>query len=468
MEPTELRGRLHRLADRSAPPIRDTHDLVRTVADRLHDRRRKERALAAAAAVLAVVFVAVPIALSRTADDPGPAAPAHASGVYTTPTRGGLSDDPDFVEGVRRLPWTNGPAGADVLEAPLDSRRVVYASDVPGARWALVAGASPTALPPAEGVDPTDLDHRTSLVIAWFTGPSGATVAEMSLSSVPRHVGADEPTALSDTATGVAVIVATPGDRIEVSRTASIDTDGTLTREYTAEEDPQGIAVVSETPVAASIDRAMKYRVIRGSTVFSDGADSYPNPDFTPPDVALGRLRPAPSPAPGDAAMVAAVDEELSRSGLVPPALSFTVLWAGDLPTTDGGSARLTLLAAEFSEGGTHVLAGLGWDSGGGLMTRACGSEARAAGTPLDEQVFIVRCDPESGVPTNSLVVVAPPGTASARALDAGGGQLADYPLVDGVAVVPVPANLTTVEVLDAHGDAVEDLVPMGHAPLGD
>jgi hypothetical protein len=468
MEPTELRERLHRLADRSAPPIRDTDDLVRTVADRLHDRRRKERALAAVGAVLAVVLVAVPIALSRTADDPGPAAPAHSSGVYTTPTRGGLSDDLDFVEGVRRLPWTNGPAGSDGLEAPLDSRRVVYASDVPGARWALVAGASPTALPPDEGVDPADLGERTSMVIAWFTGPSGATVEEMSLYSVPRVVRPDRPTALADTVTGVAVIVAAPGDRIEVSRTASIDTDGTPTREYTSEDAPQGIAVVSETPVAASIDRALKYRVITGSAVFSDRADAYPNPDFTPPDVELARLRPAPSPAPGDATVVVAIDEELSRSGLVPPAVSFTELWAGDVPTTDGGSGRLTLLAAEFSGGGVHVVAGLGWDGGGGPMTRACGSEARPAGTPLDDQVFVVRCDPENGVPTNSLVVVAPPGTASARALDAGGGPLADYPLVDGVAVVPVPANLATVEVLDAHGETVYDDPPMGHAPLGD
>jgi hypothetical protein len=468
MAPTELRERLHRLADRSAPPIRDTDDLVRTVADRLQDRRRKERALAAMAAVLAVVFVAVPIALSRTAVDPGPAAPAHSSGVYTTPTRGGLSEDPDFVEAVRRLPWTNAPAGADVLEPPLDTRRVVYASDVPGARWALVAGANPAVLPPDEGVDPADLDALGSVAVAWFTGPSGATADQMSLASVPRLVLPDRPTALADTATGVAVIVAAPGDRIEVSRTASIDADGTPTREYTRMDDPQGIAVVNETPVAASIDRALKYRVIRGSVVFSDPADAYPNPDFTPPDVDLVRLRPAPSPVPGDAAVVAGIDEELSRSGLGPPAVSFTVLWAGDLPTTDGGSARLTLLAAEFSGGGVHVLAALGWDGGGGLMTRACGSEARPAGTPLDEQVFVVRCDPESGVPTNSLVVVAPPGSVSARALDAGGRPLADYPLVDGVAVVPVPANLTTVEVLDAHGDAVEDLVPMGHAPLGD
>jgi len=36
------------------------------------------------------------------------------------------------------------------------------------------------------------------------------------------------------------------------------------------------------------------------------------------------------------------------------------------------------------------------------------------------------------------------------------------------VAVVPLPAGLATVEVLDADGTVVYDRTPMGHAPLGE
>lgn len=469
MEETELRARLERLAERTAPPAQHPRELTATVVSRHHAERRRQRSLATVTAVLAAVFVGVPVWLSRTAQDPGPAGPAPYSGVYTVPTRGNLSSEPDFVEGVRRLPWTTGPAGDDVLEAPLDTRHVVYASNVPGARWALVAGASPTALPPDEGVDPADLDERSSMVIAWFTGPSDATAEEMSLNSRPRIVRADEPTALSDAAAGVAVIVAAPGDRIEVSGFVFVDSDGTTTREYTQESPEEGILVLSGAPLDVPIGRVLRYRVIRGSTVFEDAPDAYPNPDFTRRNVYVARLRPAPPPAPGDAALTAAIDEVLTRSGLYARELSFTVVWAGDLPTRDGGSARFTLLAAQFPEGGFHVLGGLGWESAGGFAASTCGSENRPADDPLDEQVFVVRCEPGEGgdLPTNSLVVVAPPGTAGAQARDKDGGPLGNVPLVDGVGVVPVPGDLATVEVRDADGDSVYDRAPMGHAPLG-
>lgn len=465
MEETELRTRLERLAERTAPPVQHPGELTATVVSRLHAERRRRLALATVAAVLAAVFVGVPMWLSRTTEDPGPAGPAAPTGVYTTPTRGNLSEEVDFLEGVLRLPWTTGPGGDDVLEPPQDTRHVVYASNVPGARWALVAGANPAVLPPDDGVDPADLDEIRSVAIAWFTGPSDATAQEMRLSSVPRLVSADQPAALSD-ARGVAVIVAAPGDRIDVSGGVHVDSDGTPTREYSQGSAVEGIFVFGGAPRDVAIERAMRYRVTRGSTVFDDAPDAYPNPDFTRPDVAVARLRPAPPPAPGDATVTLGIDEVLTRSGMFARELSFTVVWAGDLPTRDGGSARFTLLAAQFPEGGFHVLGLLGWDTGGGATASACGSENRPADTPLDEQVFVLRCAP-GNLQTSSLVVVAPPRTASAQTLDEKGGPLGSFPLADGVAVVPVPENLATVEVFDADGEAVYDRAPMGHAPLG-
>jgi|tagenome__1003787_1003787.scaffolds.fasta_scaffold20977875_3 hypothetical protein len=469
MEPTELRERLHRIAESSAPPAQDPAELTAAVVSRHHAERRRQVALATLAAVLVAIVVGVP--LLRTTQHPTPAGPTHASAVYTPPTRGDLSRDLLFVERVRRLPWTTGGAGDAVLEPPLASRHVVFASNVPGARWALVAGANPAVLPPDDGVDPADLDAIRSVAIAWFTGPSDATAEEMRLYGAPRLVLADQPTALSDSATGVVVVVGAPDDHIEVSGPVYVDTDGRQTRDYVRQFAPQGAAVVRGTPLPASIDRVSKYRVIRGSTVISGRADAYPNPDFTPPDVALSQLRPAAGPAPGDAVLNVAVDEVLSRSGRLTWELSFTVLWTGDLPTRDGGSARFGLLAAQFIKGGLYVLGGVAGNAGSGVVAAACGSETRPAGTPVDQQVFVLRCDSNSGQGpdwTNSLIVVAPPGTASAQVLDEHGEAVGRYPLTDGVAVVPLPADLSTVEVLDSDGTVVYDRAPMGHAPLGD
>ena len=85
--------------------------------------------------------------------------------------------------------------------------------------------------------------------------------------------------------------------------------------------------------------------------------------------------------------------------------------------------------------------------------------------------VVVLRCgsaySPE-GPLTDNLVVVAPPGARTARALDDRGEQIASYPLVDGVAVVPFPANLASVAVIGADGETIDERAPMGEVDWGD
>jgi hypothetical protein len=64
------------------------------------------------------------------------------------------------------------------------------------------------------------------------------------------------------------------------------------------------------------------------------------------------------------------------------------------------------------------------------------------------------------------LIVLGPPEATMAQVLDAQGQVLGSNPMVDGVAVVPMPDNLATVEVLDAGGDALDARAPMGVADL--
>lgn len=449
-------------------------DLVSAeLADRLRTRRREARIVAAMAVLLAVVFVVVPFAVSPTARDPGPAGPAPPSGVYTTPTRGSLYTDGNFVEGMRRQPWTSGPAGKDVPEPPLETRHVVFAGTFPGGRWGLVAGADPGGpLPPdLDGDGRRDLGRLGSVAVAWFTGPAGATPEQMTVHGVPHVVDADEPTALTNPATGSAVIVAAPGDRIEVSFHLRLGADGTPHRDYEPVGDWHGIAVLREVPVA-SLDRALRYRVLRDGDVLTGPSDSLHDLDVSVSEITFEYVRAVPLPAPGDRAAIAAIDDLAGRTGVAVPFLpSLRILWAGDLPTRDGSSARLTVLAAETPDGPYYVAGALGWDVGGGqVATTVCGSEVRPAGTRIERSVVVVRCDPAGSpgtAPTDSLVVVAPPGTAMARALDADDRVVAEYALTDGVAVVPVPPGLAVVEAA-VPGGRTEHRPPMGTADLGD
>ena len=475
MEDTELRTRLELLAYRTAPPPRDADELIATVVASHRARRLRQWVLTAAVAVVATVLVLVPAARSALDRDPTPAAPSTSTGVYTTPTRGNLADDVVFLEAMRRQPWTSGPAGDDVTEPPLDTRRVVFASDTTGERWVLVAGADPDALPPDEGVDPVDLDELGSVAIAWFTGPLGGAPEEMRVYGEPRIVDADEPTAvLSPTepygspSQALAIVVGAPGDQLESSGIRFVEPDGDITREFDGNDMVDGVHVSPAGQVDASINRSDRHRVVRGGTEFTVVPETEPRPDFVPPQVDLARLRPAPPPAPGDAAVASAIDELLSHTGLWAHILPYTVLWAGDLPNADGDGARLTVLAAEFDEGGAVYLTGaLGWESGGQVISGPCGSEIRPAGTPLEDLVVVLRCGPEESS-TDSLVVVAPPGAKTARALDERGAPIASYPLVDGVAVVPVPPNLASVAVIAADGETVDERPPMGEVDFGD
>ena len=478
MEQTELRERLDRLAWRSAPQVRDADELARNIADGVRARRRREWTVAAVVAVLVAVLVGVPALRSKPERDVQPAGPS--TGVYSTHTRGDLAGDSEFVDAVLRLPWT-GPAGAREIQPQLDSRHVVFAGLAGGAKWALVAGAPPgVPTPPDEDADGLpDLDRLDSFAIAWFSGPSGAGAEEMTVYGEPRIVDADEPTAvLSPTrpfggSSGSAlVVVAAPGDQIEISALGFIGPDGDITREFSRESMADGVHVSVGGQVDASVDRALRYRVVRGGTEFSGLPQTEPAPDFVPPRVDLARLRPAPPPAPGDAAVTSAIDTLISHLGVWAHVMNFTVLWAGDVPTPDGLGARLTVFGARFMDGGGFYVTGaLGRDVGGQLSVGTCGAETRPDSDSVDEMVVVLRCgsaySPE-GPLTDNLVVVAPPGARTARALDDRGEQIASYPLVDGVAVVPFPANLASVAVIGADGETIDERAPMGEVDWGD
>jgi hypothetical protein len=475
MEETELRDRLHDLARRSAPTVRDDDELVQAVEAGVRTGRRRQWTVAAVAAALCAVLVAVP--LSRSDEDARPAAPTPASApeIYSIPTRGNVAADQPVVDAVRRLPWTARPGDPQVNPPPLDNRHVVFVGDHAGTRWALVVAADSSEPPPPDedGDGIPDLDRLERVMAAWFAGPSGGAPEDMTLQTVPLLVRTDEPTGLASLSDRFIVVVAAPGDQIDVPPLRTVEADGEVVRTpFDPVPDDQGVAVLDADLRQPSADPLPPYRVVRGGTEFIGRFYVLLDPDFVVPEVDLAHLRPALPPAPGDAAVAEAIDDLAARLGAWPAVADWTVLWAGDLPRLDGGSARLTVLAAVFESGAVYVTGALGWDPGdGGTLVESCGSEIRPSGTPLDEQFVLVRCDAEGGsgpVPTSSLVIVGPPGTAAAQAWNANEEVLGEYRTTDRVAVVPVPDGLSSVEVVDADGQPIARRSPMETAEFSD
>jgi hypothetical protein len=201
----ELRARLTALADATAPPPRA--DLAAVVEHRHRARRRTQlRVGAATVAAVAAVAVAVPLVVdgepagSVAAVAGGAPADADVSG---GPTWGSLAGDAAFVEAVRRLSWSD--PGAAAAGPPPDGAQVLFAGDVPGGRWALVA--RPLTVPPPL-VDDDELERQLgSVALAWFAGPPGAAPDELRLRSAPLLSEPGLPVALRDTTTGTLAVV---------------------------------------------------------------------------------------------------------------------------------------------------------------------------------------------------------------------------------------------------------------------
>jgi hypothetical protein len=428
-------------------------------------RAGRWRGVLAAAVLGGAVVVTVPAIRSEPAPEPGPPPQEEAAEVYTAPTRGPLADDADVLEAIRRLQWTGA---ATVLPRPPDppvgTRHVVWAADTERGRFALVTGTDTG----------TGARDPGSVVVAWFAGPPGAGPDELTVRGVPHAVDPAMPSALVDAATGTAVVVGAPDDRVEVSVRPEIAADGTVTRDYEQVPARDGVTV-GVVRGDSRLGTALRYRVVRGGERLAGETALHVPPGTPAPDLRVTDLRPAPRAAAADAGVAARMEDLLGRTGLPADQVAFTVVWSGESPQSGGPASRLTLVTAELPSGAVHVSAVLAV-GGSALSGVPCGSEIRPAGAPVDRQLFVVACAATLGTPPGgevrglaaALVVVAPPGTATARARDDAYRVLGEYPLTGGVAVVPAPAGLAAVEVLAADGAILDRRPLLRHADLGD
>ncbi len=473
----ELRDRLHRLADATTPPPRaDLPEAL--VGEGRRRRRRRRRALAGAAAAVAVALAAVPAVLDRLPDTgdaaeqaagpdplgslfPPPIAPVTElpeADVYGGPARGSLASDAAFVAGLLQPPGA-GPA-ANEQEFPVAGRTVVYAGDVAGQRWALVATDS--------GDDDTRDD--ATVLVAWFTGPAGAAPAQMRPVSAPNLVAGSEPSALLDAATGAVVVVAAPGDTVELSARPEVTADGAVVRTWEPVAVADGVAVAGIGARSGWWDSSARLRVARGGPAVQVLPQWLAVPG-TEPAVDVASLRASSVPAPDDPLVRDQAGQVLAQAGLVPGQVTFTSVWAGEVLAGSVGTTRVSLLAATMPSGGVYLHAAASLSSSGSVTTgsstatTSCGSGALPAGPPIGERTVALLCGQTDIAPAH-LLVAGPPQATTARLLGSDGAVLGEHPLQDGAAAVPDAGAVVTVEVLDAAGTVIGSTAPVAPQSL--
>ncbi|MGI8628406.1 MAG: hypothetical protein ACR2J5_17845 [Geodermatophilaceae bacterium] len=451
MDVDYLRVALREDAQLVGAPESDLYDRVRE--RRQCSDRRRLTALAAGLAAL-LVGIAIPVslnALQRLAEPAQVASPSGIEGHLGLPTRGSLADDADFIEQVRQLPW-DVPDGVP----PTESRHVVFAGDVPGQRWALVAGS---------------LDNGT-VVAAWFFGPIGAEATQLAFNYDQRPVFHDQPLNVvnTDNPEMALVVITAPGDVVEISRYTYIDNVGGIYRTYQPLDTVDGVAVTSVDASSGGIGASVTVtrdgqRLFRGApTLFGPGLQ----PELTAIDFDdprdLAELVPDPSwIAQGFAGLAAPIGIPINE-------LSPVLLFGGPIPGTPGWETTAVIVAITVPSGATAVssMVYASRIEQGGAIVGVTGESYVLPSGLLDTSGLALRVglpgDGSAPAPV-SLLIIAPVQFNTAQPLGPGDVPVgAEIALNAGLALVAYPDS--TVRVALAGSAGIGSIVEIGEGQV--
>ncbi|MPQ96422.1 hypothetical protein GB931_00475 [Modestobacter sp. I12A-02628] len=433
----DLRARLHAAAEHGAwHPGMGDDAAVDDVLERRRVQRRTRVAVLSAAACTALVVAMVPLLLGAT----GPAGqtatpsavPPSSDGVtdesiqaqlpvdlLSAPTRGSLAGDAAYVEAVRTADWTDLSGGF----AQVADRRVAFVGDVPGGRWALVVGQTGGRLA-----------HQ------WFTGPPGAAAGELvaDRSGVESegdafvyvlptgsHQAPGSPpgagTELTEVDELTVVVVAQPGDVVQVSDRVVVEADGAVSRDFVPAPGGDGVAVtqlpgtVLDTSEGSS---SAVFRLVRDGTAGPVRTLGLSDPLVLtdPPPLDLRPLRPGSSDVSPDLVRFAAV-EVARHVGLPADQLDPQVLWSGPVSAGDG-QISVAMVALRMPSGALVV------NTAYAVMTPGtsardtplsavggCGAETHAETAVVDDLAVLSRCSVPGDLGARETVYVgsAPP-----------------------------------------------------------
>jgi DNA-directed RNA polymerase specialized sigma24 family protein len=470
----ELRAELTALAEDDLSPA-DAAAAAADAEQQVLARRRRRWPIAVAAAAAAVVLV-VPAVTGQeptgpqTTDSPDrPRAPSVTAQVDLSelPPRGSLADDREFIAGLVQRPWETADAGEfpmDVTTAE-ESRRVLYAGDVPAGRWALVVGRPEPTEHVEKGIG---LPFATDdLIMAWFTGPPGAAPEDMTMSTYPYPLVPGMTPALLDPPSGTLLVVAAPGDAVEVSERVEVNADGSDTRTWTPTEVEDGIALAPVDRSEVPWTWAVNYRVFRDDDLLTasppDGIFTT-SPDLDLPDLGVDYPGGAPDAAGRRAANWAAF---IGLSSLGAPT-DDTEVTARVVEPVPGGEGTVAMVTVTLPSGAYLVSAQWAWDVSAEFPGGAdCGLDVRPAQPPPEERLLVASCDmfdPLDGRVLGTVLVAAvPPGVAALRLYRGDGTFLGEHEVTGRSVVVPMPQGTHSVEAVTAGGVLLGRSDLLGH-----
>jgi hypothetical protein len=343
---------------------------------------------------------------------------------------------------------------------------VLFAGDVPGGRWALLVGR-PELVDPSAAPSDQPLPVLDELLMAWFAGPPGAEPEQMELASYPYGLQPGYIPSLHDPRSGTLVVVAAPGDTVEVSPGVEVDTAGEDSRSWTTIETPDGVAVARLDPVDLPWTWAVSFRVHRDGR---EWVTSSPDGALLPPQqqtLSLDLAYPAPPSEEGRLAAGYAVLAALGPLGISLDAVDIAVHALAPVPAPPGGA--IALVTVTLPSGAVVVSSQWARTGPDGLLGGAdCGLEVRPAGPPPEDGLLAARCDlydATTGAAAGAvLLVVAPPAVAVVRVYHADDTFLAEHAVPDGgVLLIPAPEATAEIEAVTESGVLLGRIRPLGH-----
>ncbi|PSK64793.1 hypothetical protein B0E53_03247 [Micromonospora sp. MH33] len=370
--------------------------------ERRHRRIRLIRTVATAAVMAALVGIQTNV-VRLPGWAPGIAVAAAPASLLDAPPRGALSGDEAWLNTLQARLSTDSSLGGWHPDGmwkvgDRDRIRLLYGSDQPGHRVALVAV-------------PLRIGLLTKKALVWFVGPPGAGVEQMRYAG--HSEGDDNPVmTLMQAGTGVngfAVVVGPADSTVTISGDPHYTQRGTVEYQNIARPDGSGvgIAVLPTAPLRSE----PVVRVSRGDHVLHQvglGGGPYDAIDPTGPDMdaLLTAVKRGTRGAPlDDANLRNFVETALSNSRLSATGTTVRVSWSGSV---DGQAAAL--LTVQPADGGIIAYAMHGDDRTGWWMDlRLLLPSEGAYQRPIG---WRIRADNPSRTPTDQVRVVAPPDAA--------------------------------------------------------
>ncbi|GIF46591.1 hypothetical protein DFJ67_8450 [Asanoa ferruginea] len=392
--------------------------------ERAHRRARRVRRVALAAVVAAAVGAQTNV-IPLPGWAPGIAvASSPWSALAGEPPRGSLTADATWLAAFRdRVTGIQNPDGFWAV-AGRDRIKVLYASDAPGRRLALV-------------LVPLRLGFITSWELIWYEGPAGAAPEQMTQGG--NEDAGNPVVTLTQTDAdhgGYALVIGPRDTTVTISGDAHYAARGVVERRQLAASDGTGVgvALLPPTPLPPGLDA----RVTRGAQViyegaFSGGWGSSAGDPWQPSTAQVARaVHGSRGPAPDPAILTSFVALALADSHLPAAGTTVRLRWSG---TVNGQTAALLTVQPP----------------GGGVIAYAMHGDATVSRTDLrlllpadgaDQRPLGWRLRAEGGDGrTDQVRVATPPGTATATVTIAGGPAVPVALDASGAGTVAIPPD---------------------------